>query len=443
MIKMVIENFFRPRNIAIIGASNEKSKVGYSLIKNLEKFKGKVFPINIKRKTIQGRKAFKSVLDVKEKIDLAVIAIPAQFVKNSLEECGKKQIKAVIIISAGYSEIGNIKEEQELLDTAKNYNIRIMGPNCFGNVNPYINLDTSFSLSMPQKGEIAFIAQSGALWISLVEYSLKKFGFSGYASLGNMIDVDFADCIEYFNKDKNTKVILCYIEALKDGRKFMKIAKKTKKPIILVKVGKSDAGAKAALSHTGALAGSYEIYKAAFKQSNVILADTLTEALDKSLLLTQQNTRGNKVVIITNGGGTGVLTADLCGIKNLNVIKIQKIIKSLNKFLPDDWSHNNPIDIVGSSSDKEYKKVFDILLKNKSIFDFALIILNQQKMINIEKVAQEIINFRKKSKKGIVAILIGGKEIKKAEDLLNKCKIPNFFDIDRAVNTIKGLNNDH
>ena len=220
----------------------------------------------------------------------------------------------------------------------------------------------------------------------------------------------------------------------------MKIAKKTKKPIILVKVGKSDAGAKAALSHTGALAGSYEIYKAAFKQSNVILADTLTEALDKSLLLTQQNTRGNKVVIITNGGGTGVLTADLCGIKNLEVIKIQKMIKSLNKFLPNDWSHNNPIDIVGSSSDKEYKKVFDILLKNKSMFDFALVILNQQKMINIEKVAQEIINFRKKSKKGVVAILIGGKEIKKAEDLLNKHKIPNFFDIDRAVNTIKGLN---
>ena len=437
---MVIENFFVPKSIAIIGASNEKSKVGYSLIKNLEKFKGKVFPINIKRKIIQGRKAFKSVLDVKEKIDLAVIAIPSKFVKKSLEECGKKQIKAAIIISAGYSEIGNIKEEQELIEIANKYKIRIMGPNCFGNVNPYINLDTSFSLSMPQKGEIAFIAQSGALWISLVEYSLNKFGFSGYASLGNMIDIDFADCIEYFNKDKNTKVILCYIEALKDGRKFMKIAKKTKKPIILVKVGKSDAGAKAALSHTGALAGSYEIYKAAFKQGNVIISDSLTEALDKAQFLAEEHILGDKVIIVTNGGGSGVMAADLCGVKNLNVIKLPKnLLKELNKTLPYDWSHNNPIDIVGSSSDKEYKNVFLKLEKYKKYFDFALVILNQQKMIDTRLVAKEIINFRKRSKKGVVAILIGGKETEKASELLHKSLIPNFFDIDRAVNTLKGL----
>jgi len=437
---MVIKNFFNPESIAVIGASNEKEKVGYALMNNLKNFKGKVFPVNIKRKTIQGKKAYKSILNTKEKIDLAIIAIPAQFVKSVLEECGKKQIKAVTIISAGFSEIGNIKEEIELLKIAKKYNIRLLGSNCFGTVNPYINLDTSFSLRTPEKGNIAFIAQSGALWISLVEYSLNKFGFSGYASLGNMIDVDFADCIDYFNKDKNTKVILCYIEALKDGRKFLNSCKKSKKPIVVVKVGRSEAGSRAALSHTGALAGSYEIYKAVFNQGKVIIADSLTEALDKAQFLSEEHIRGSRVIIITNGGGSGVMAADLCGIKNLDVIKLpKKLINKINKFLPYDWSHNNPIDIVGSSSDKEYKKVFLELEKFKKYFDFALIILNQQKMINTKKVAQEIINFRKRTKKGIVAILIGGKEVENASTLLHKNLIPNFFDIDRAVNTLKGM----
>jgi len=437
---MVIENFFNPKSIAVIGASNEKEKVGYALMNNLKNFKGKVFPINIKRKTILGKKAYKSVLEIKEKIGLAIIAIPAQFVKQVLEECGKKQINSVIIISAGFSEIGNVKQEQELLSIAKKYKIRIMGSNCFGTVNPYINLDTSFSLRTPKKGSIAFIAQSGALWISLVEYSMNKFGFSGYASLGNMADIDFADCIDYFNKDKNTKVILCYIEALKDGRKFLNSCKKSKKPIVVVKVGRSEAGSRAALSHTGALAGSYEIYKAAFKQGNVIISDSLTEALDKAQFLAEEHILGDKVIIVTNGGGSGVMAADLCGIKNLNVINLPKpLLKELNKILPYDWSHNNPIDIVGSSSDKEYKNVFLKLEKYKKYFDFALVILNQQKMINTRLVAKEIINFRKRSKKGVVAILIGGKETEKASELLHKSLIPNFFDIDRAVNTLKGL----
>jgi len=230
----VIKEFFEPKSVAIIGASEDRNSVGYSLMKNMTNFSGEVIPVNIKREEIFGKKCYRSVLNYKDKIELAVIAVPALAVPKILTECGKKKIKNIIIISSGFSEIGNRKLENKLKLTAKKYKIRIIGPNCFGSVNPYIKLDTSFALSSPEKGSIAFIAQSGALWVYLVEYSKGKFGFSGYAGLGNMIDVDFSDCIEYFCNDINTQAIVCYIETLKNGRKFIEVCKKCKKPVIAV-----------------------------------------------------------------------------------------------------------------------------------------------------------------------------------------------------------------
>ena len=209
-----LDNFFYPKSVAIIGASNKFGKVGNALMHNLEKFEGKVFPININEKEILGIKAYKSVLEVKEKIDLGVIAIPEKGVYSVLEECGKKGIKNIIIITAGFGETGNINGEKKLIEIARKYKIRILGPNNFGNVNPYIHLDTSFSKLTPNKGEIALISQSGALWVYISQMSLGQFGFSIFSSLGNMVDVDFADLIEYLNNEKNTKAIVCYIETL-------------------------------------------------------------------------------------------------------------------------------------------------------------------------------------------------------------------------------------
>ena len=434
-----LENFFYPKSIAIIGASNTHGKVGNALMLNLKKFKGKVYPINLKEKEVLGIKSYKNILDVKDKIDLAVIAIPEQATYNALEECGKKGIKNVIVITAGFSEVGNVNGQNKLIEISKKYKIRIMGPNNFGVVNPSINLDTSFSKLTPEKGNIALISQSGALWVYISQLSLNKFGFSIFASIGNMIDVDFADIIRYLNSEKNTKVIVCYIETLKNGKKFMDICKKSKKPVIAIKSGTTSAGQKATLSHTGSLAGEIEIYKAAFKQSNVFLVETVEDAFDKAQFLSYQKINGNRVVVITNGGGLGVLCADYCNKNNLDVVKLpQKLIDHFN--LNHNWSRNNPIDLVGDADDTRYREIFVKLEENKNFFDSVIVILSQQEMIDVFKVAKEITEFRKRSCKNVVCCLVGiGDNINKAKELLNKNGILSFFEPERCAKVLKNI----
>ncbi len=431
-----LDNFFYPKSIAVIGASNKLGKVGNAIVKNLGKFEGKVFPINLKEKEILGIKAYKSVLEVKESIDLGVIAIPEKSVYPVLEECGKKGIKNIIIISAGFGETGNIKGENKLIDIAKKYKIRILGPNNFGNVNPYINLDTSFSKLTPDKGNIALISQSGALWVYISQLSLGNFGFSIFSSLGNMVDVDFADVIEYLNNEKNTKAIVCYIETLKNGKKFMDACKRSKKPIIAIKAGITEAGQKAALSHTGSLAGEIEIYKAAFKQSGVYFAETVEDAFDKAQFLVNQKINGKRTVIITNGGGLGVLCADYCAKNNLDVVKLpEKLIKKLD--LSHNWSRNNPIDVVGDADHDKYKEIF-LKLEETDFFDNVIVILSQQEMIDVFKVAKEITEFKKRSNKSVVCCLVGiGDNIDRAKELLKENGILSFFEPERSAKVLR------
>lgn len=424
-----IKNFFEPESIAVIGASNNEKKVGYALMYNLRNFENTI-PINIHEEEILGKKCYKTVLDYKDEIDLAVIAIPAEFIKKVLIECGKKKIKNVIIISAGFSEIGNVKEEQELVKIAKKYKIRILGPNCFGTVNPYLELDTTFARKTPEKGNIAFVSQSGALWSGIAESDIK---FSKFSSLGNMSDVSFPDLIKYFNKDPETKVIVCYIELLKNGREFMQVVKASKKPIIVIKAGSSEKGIKAALSHTGSLAGEYEIYKVAFRQCGAILVDTITEAFDKARHLINQKL-GKKVVIVSNAGGPAVLATDYCNKYNLEVVDLPKeFIKKLN--LPETWSKNNPMDIIGDADSSRYKEVFDKLDK-ENFFDSVIVILTQQRMVDTINVAKEVINFRENTNKNIICCFMGSNEAETAKELLENKGILCFFEIERAVKTL-------
>ncbi len=434
-----LEKFFYPKNVAVIGASNNHGKVGNALMLNLKKFKGKVFPINLNEKEILGIKSYKSVLDIKDNIDLAVIAIPEKAVYNVLEECGKKAIKNVIIITAGFSEVGNKEGQDKLIEIANKYKIKLLGPNNFGVVNTYLNLDTSFSKLTPDKGNISLISQSGALWVYISQLSLNKFGFSIFASLGNMVDVDFADIIKYLNSEKNTKVIVCYIETLKNGRKFINICKKTNKPIIAIKAGTTNAGSKAALSHTGSLAGEIEVYKAAFKQSNVYLAETVEDAFDKAQFLVHQRSNGNRTVIITNGGGLGVLCADYCSKNNLYVVTLPEIlIKHLD--LNHNWSRNNPIDLVGDADNIKYREIFLKLEENKYFFDNVIVILSQQEMIDVFKVAEEIVEFKNISRKAVVCCLVGiGENINKAKEILNKNGILSFFEPERCAKVLKTI----
>lgn len=415
-----MKDLLHPKSIAVIGASNNRKKVGYSLMANLKKFKGSIFPVNLKGKPILGKKCYKSILDVPKTVDMALISVPAPVVIPVIQECVKKKVRDIVILSAGFSEIGNKEDERKILEITKG-KARVLGPNCFGIVVPSLNIDTTFALETPKDGHIAFISQSGALWAGISVYSkMNNFGFSYFISVGNMIDLDFSDFLEYLDQDKKTKIIILYIERLVDGRHFMDTVKKCKTPIIAIKAGRSEAGKRAALSHTGSLAGSYDIYEAAFKQSGVILVETLEEAFAKAKFL--QVPKGNKMVIVTNAGGPGTLTADYCEKHGFDVVKLPENLKF--EKLPRAWSHNNPIDIVGDADADRFKYVFDILVKNKNFFDAAIVVMTQQKMIDVKGTVKEIISFKKKLGKPLVVCWMTNAD----KSALEKASIPCFFE---------------
>ena len=389
-----LRNFFNPKSIAIVGASDNPEKVGGILMDKLKKFKGIVIPINPKYKIVTGKKAYISILEYSFEIDLAIIAIPAKFVNQSLKQCGQKKIKNVIIISAGFSEQGNKTLENQLVKTAKEYNINLLGPNCFGISNPYLNLDTTFANATPSKGDIAFISQSGALASYVFDFVDAE--LSGFVSLGNMADLCFADWIEYFNKDKNTKKIILYVEKIKEGKRFIEVCKKSNKEIIAIKAGKTSEGAEAAISHTGSLATDYNIYKGAFKQAGIKLAPSIFGAFSYAKMKVLP--KNNRVAIVTNAGGAGALMTDACIKQGIKVTK-------------------EPIDILGTATAKQYKETLE-KLKSQTFYDSVIVILTPQRMSQPEKTAQEIIKFSKS--KPVVACFLGEKSTSKAKILLEK-----------------------
>jgi len=404
-MKRVIDRLLNPSSIAVIGASEHPGKVGNILMKKLLKFKGEVIPINIEHNTVYGKKSYVSILDYKNNIDLAIIAIPAKGVIKVLEECGKKKIKNVIIISAGFSEIGNINAEKEIIDIGKRYKINILGPNCFGIANPYKNLDATFSNLSAKRGDTAFVAQSGALWSYLADVSSSKNkpGFSTYVSLGDMADLEFDDFIEYFNKDSKTKKMILYVETLKDGKRFIEACKKSRKKIIVVKSGRTKIGSEATLSHTGSLATDFEIYKGAFRQAGIELKNSLAEAFN--IKMQEIKPKGKKIAIITNAGGAGALMTDY--------------------LIERGYDAEKPVDLLGTALSEDYRKSFEKLKKSDA--DSVIVILTPQSMSQPEQTANEIIKFSKY--KPIIAVFLGENSIKKAKQMLEKNRIRCFTNI--------------
>ncbi len=380
---MNLKNFFHPKTIAIIGASNNPEKVGNVLMRKLSEFRGKVIPINPNHNLILNKKTYSNVKKYKEKIDLVVIATPAITIPKIIKQCGKKKIKSVIIISSGFSETGNRKLENKILKIAKKYNIKILGPNCFGIANPYLSLDTTFSNSSPKKGNIAFISQSGALFSYISDFSV---GFSGFVSLGNMSDLTFSDFITYFNKDKKTKKIILYIEKVKLGKDFIKACQKSKKQILVVKAGKTEKGKKAAISHTGSLATDFKIYQGAFKQAKVKVFNTLAQAFGLKRQTIKPKTKN--IQILTNAGGAAALITDELEEKG-HKVKVK--------------------DLLGTALAKDYKRA---LKRAKN----PLVILTPQKMSELEKTARII-------PKKALACFLGEKSIKPANKILKKRRI--------------------
>ena len=387
-----LNNFFHPKIIAIIGASENPEKVGSVLMKKLKEFKGKTIPINPNHNYIEGKKSYNSVLKCPWKIDLAIIAIPAEGVVHALEQCGQKGIRNAIIISAGFGEIGNIKLENQLLAIANKYKIKILGPNCFGIANPYVNLDTTFSNTSPKPGNTAFLSQSGALFSYVSDFPI---GFSGFVSLGNQAMLTFNDFIKYFNQDVNTKKIVLYIEKLKNGREFVKICQKSKKPIVIIKAGQTKKGTQATISHTGSLATEFKVYEGAFKQARIKVVSSLAQAFGLKKQGVVLPNKIKKVKIITNAGGAAALLTDELSKKGIEVeIK----------------------DLLGTTLAKDYEKE----IKNTKEKESIIVILTPQKMSEPVKTAQAIINSKRKD---IIACFLGDRSVKRAIDLLKQNNI--------------------
>nr|CRL09151.1 Acetyl-CoA synthetase (ADP-forming) alpha and beta chains, putative [unidentified prokaryotic organism] len=370
---MTFDYFFKPKAIAVIGASNDPLKLGYEVFKNLKSYKeGKVYPVNVKDDEVQGVKAYKNVKDIPDEVDLAIVVIPKRFVKQAIIDCGEKGVKGIVLITAGFGEVGEEgkREERELVEIAHRYGMRIIGPNCVGIMNTHNSMNASFVMDA-KKGSIGFISQSGALGAGIIYKTVKEgIGFSKFVSIGNMADVDFAELMEYLADTEEDKAIALYVEGIKDGRRFMEVAKRVtkKKPVIVLKAGKSESGARAASSHTGSLAGSWKIYEAAFKQSNVIIADTIDDMLSMARAFTQPLPKGKRVAIMTNAGGPGVLTADAIDKKGLKLANLEeKTIEGLRSFLPPMAAVKNPVDMIASARGEDYYKTAKLLLEDPNV----------------------------------------------------------------------------
>jgi acetyltransferase len=441
-----LDKIFNPRSVAVIGASDEEGSVGYALMRNFIDlgFDGKVFPVNIRKTEILGLKAYQSVEQIPEPVDLVVIATPAKTVPDIVEQCGKAGIKGLIIISAGFKEIGAEGKalEDKILEIKNKYGLRIIGPNCLGVIRPSIKLNATFINKMPKSGNIAFISQSGALGSAILDWAIQEnIGFSNFVSVGSMLDVDFGDLIDYFGTDPKTRSILMYIEGLTDARKFMSAARHfaRTKPVIVVKAGKYTESAKAAASHTGSLTGEDVIYDAAFKRAGVVRVEEIADLFNCAEVLGMQPLpKGPNLVIITNAGGPGVMATDALIARGGKLAKLsQKTMEYLNGILPPYWSRGNPVDILGDAKADRYKAVLEACLSDENV-DGVLIIYTAQAVAEPVEIAKSIVEVCKNrgyQSKTILTSFMGTGAVEEANKIFNQNSIPTYSTPEQAVKT--------
>jgi len=426
-----ISSFFSPKGVAILGASSKPNKLSYGILENLTKYhyQGAVYPINPNADMILGCKCFKDVRDVPDPIELGVIVLPASMTVEAMQSCADKGIKAVIIISGGFREVGEEGKalEEACLKIAKDNDMRIIGPNCVGTMDMNSGLDTTFIKGMPEAGPIGFVSQSGAVCGGVVDLIIDKhIGFSHFASLGNELDVSEADVIEYFGGDPNVKVIAVYVEGIQDGKRFMKVAKKVSKikPIVLLKAGRSDEGAKAVSSHTGSLAGSYAAYQAAFKQTGVIEVNDIKELFNVAWALgCLKLPEGKQVAIVTNAGGPAALASDSLAKNGFKLAEISAETQlTLQPKLNPSAQVGNPIDMLGGAEAQEYDACLEALIQDKGV-NVLMPILVPQSLVDPLSVAKAFLK-NSGSGKPLLACMMGEHSIIEARDLLHQNHIP-------------------
>lgn len=441
--KNKMNDFFYPRSIAVIGAAREEDKVGHSVLKNLidANFQGELIPVNPNADEILGLKA----LHTARKVDLAVIVVPAKIVPAVLEESARVGVKASIIISAGFRESGaqGAKLEAQIREITKKYGIRIVGPNCLGIMSTGANLNASFASEYPVKGGISLISQSGAICTSFLDWAANEsLGFDKLVSVGNKVDVAEAELLDYIARDPSTRVVALYVEGIDNGREFMQVSKEVSrlKPVIALKAGRTDTGAKAASSHTGALAGSDATYDAAFKQSGILRVNSIDEFFDAAKAFSRcPIPKIPGVAIITNAGGPGVLASDAsaeCGVPLANFTK--ETIEALRNALPQESNIYNPIDILGDAKPRRYVATLEIVLADQNV-GAVILLLTPQAMTEPEETANLINRLSLHASKPIITSFIGGKELRKARGKLIHGRAANFDSPETAVRAARNL----
>jgi acetyltransferase len=446
---MSLEPFFTPRSVAVVGASTNPAKLGHAVLKNLVDSgyprRGKLYPINPTADEILGYRAYPSVLDVPGPIDLGVILVPYPHVPEVLRSCGEKGIPAAIIISAGFREAGRegLEREIELIAISKEYGMRVIGPNCLGVLDTFSPLNATFSAGFPPAGPMAFSSQSGALGIAILDWAeAGRLGLSKFVSLGNKADIDEVDLLQAWAGDDQTRVILIYSEELSNGQEFIQTAREVArvKPIIAIKSGVTESGAKAVSSHTGSLAGSEQAYQAAFRQAGVIRADSLESLFDiASALAYQPLLQGDRIAIVTNAGGPGILATDALERAGLAIARFTlETSQHLKQNLPEAAGIANPVDVLGDADPERYRIALEAVAADPGV-DGILAVAIPQAVLDVEALAGRVADLASHTSKPVLACFMGEKRMGPGISLLNQHSIPNFSFPERAAGALKGM----
>jgi acetyltransferase len=446
-----IESIINPKSIAVVGATNRPGSVGLASFKNLLQadYKGVLYPVHPKSKSVQGVKAYPSILDIPDEVEMAMIIVATDKVASVLEEAAQKQVKGCIIISAGFKEVGGqgVELEQQLKSLANKHGIRLVGPNCLGviNTHPEVCMNATFARKMPRRGNIAFISQSGALCTSVLDFAEgRHIGFSKFVSFGNKADVSEIDFLHYLKDDPDTKVILMYLEDISDGCAFMEIAREITfgigKPILVVKSGRSAEGARAAASHTGSLAGSDATYDAIFLQSGIQRVEGINELFHYALAFSQQPLpKGNRIAIVTNAGGPGIMATDAAIRHGIGLASFSDTTKEkLRNHLPPTASIHNPVDVIGDATHERYEAAIRDILRDESV-DGAIVILTPQAMTDIVETAQILPRVAKDIHKPILGSFMGLVDVSDGVSHLEQNGIPNYVFPEAAARTMAAM----
>ena len=442
-----LKPLFSPESVAIFGASDRVDSVGQIVLSNMLKsgYKGALFPINPKHEEIQGNRAYASLFQVSEIVELAVVATPAQSVPDIIEDCGKHGIKAAVIITAGFSETGPAGQalERAVLENSRRYGVRLLGPNCLGIMRPDIGLNATFNKGSANVGNLAFVSQSGALCTAILDWAqTNDVGFSSVVSLGSSADVDFGEILDYLVTDQQTQNILLYIEGIRNARSFMSSLRAAAriKPVILVKVGRHAAGSKAAMSHTASLVGSDDAFDAAVRRAGVVRVQTITQLFSAAKALSCGfHPSGNRLAIVTNGGGPGVMAADHAIDLGLEMATLSdSTMEQLNQVLPPTWSHGNPVDVIGDAQADRYQNAVRACLEDPNV-DGVLAILTPQAMTKPLEVANTLIDLSKQYSKPLLTCWMGESQVAESRVAFNLAKKPNFRTPEPAVEVFSYL----